>query len=72
MEAIRTDILVGAGLAETGTDPLEASTKLERDGARLDKLAALINLNVATLTDDEYAKFADLIASMFTDDDSTE
>lgn len=71
MEAIRTDILVGAGLAETGTDPLEASAKLERDGARLDKLAALINLNVATLTDDEYAKFADLIASMFTDD-STE
>lgn len=72
MEAISTDILVGAGLAETGTDPLEASAKLERDGARLDKLAALINLNVATLTDDEYAKFADLIASMFTDDDSTE
>jgi hypothetical protein len=73
MEAIRTDILVGAGLAvDDETEGLLASTKLERDGDRLDKLAALINLNVATLTDDEYANFEELIASMFTDDDSTE
>jgi hypothetical protein len=79
MEDITNDILLKAGIVASvdGSDPeepvtpLEASTKLERDGSRLDKLAALFNLNASTLSEG-HDSFTDLIVGMFSDEGSTE
>jgi hypothetical protein len=79
MEDITNDILLKAGIVASvdGSDPeepvtpLEASTKLERDGSRLDKLAALISLNASTLSEG-HDSFTDLIVGMLSDEGSTE